>query len=190
MITQLNSLKRHIGLIFFTMYILLFSILSGQTPKNPNYLSTSQQPDISVSPDSLNADLLTGQVSSQILTISNSGQSDLTFDIFIQEVGTPLFSQAELPDFLQVSLVEIRKGEQDTRVYPQVLRGAGGPDAFGYSWKDSNEPGGPTFELVDVSEGTPIFLDDDDFVTDIPLGFTFNYYGLEFIKWAWEPMAG
>jgi subtilisin family serine protease len=51
----------------------------------------------------------------------------------------------------------------------------GGPDAYGYSWVDSNTPGGPVYNWVDISGiGTPITPGD---IGPFALGFDFNYYG-------------
>ena len=56
--------------------------------------------------------------------------------------------------------------------------GAGGPDAYGYTWKDSNEPGGPTFAWFNITTiGTQVTgLSDDNVVG--PFGFVsgFKYY--------------
>ncbi|MGH7598846.1 MAG: hypothetical protein ACREOI_21030, partial [bacterium] len=58
--------------------------------------------------------------------------------------------------------------------------GSGGPDAFGYKWKDSDEAGGPSFNYIDISSsGTPVTtLSDDNFDGPFPIGFTFNFYGV------------
>lgn len=55
---------------------------------------------------------------------------------------------------------------------------AGGPDAFGYTWKDSNEPGGPSYQWFDITSiGTMINgMGDDNFVGPIQIGFQFPYY--------------
>jgi len=57
--------------------------------------------------------------------------------------------------------------------------GSGGPDAFGYTWKDSDEPGGPVFSYLDISStGTFVSgLADDNFVGAFPIGFDFSFYG-------------
>jgi len=145
-----------------------------------------EPPDIVVFPDSLSDTLSTGETSTHALTIYNTGKSDLNFDISVEgEPFGPLLSLREsisTKGNRQVSLVEIKKGEEDTRVYPAMVLGIGGPDGFGYRWKDSNEPGGPTFNWIDVSGGTSISLSDDDFETGIPLGFTFNYYGTDYTE--------
>ena len=54
----------------------------------------------------------------------------------------------------------------------------GGPDAFGYVWKDSNDPGGPTYGWVDITGmGTQITgLADDNAVGPFALGWNFHYY--------------
>lgn len=63
---------------------------------------------------------------------------------------------------------------------PGFGREEGGPDAFGYSWKDSDDPAGPEFNWVDISAGNEIFLSDDSYASDIPIGFPFGYYGSVF----------
>jgi hypothetical protein len=59
-----------------------------------------------------------------------------------------------------------------------AIAGQGGPDAYGYTWKDSNEPGGPTFNWINIATtGTQVTgLGDDNFVG--PFGFIdgFQYY--------------
>lgn len=66
-----------------------------------------------------------------------------------------------------------------------LLAATGGPDAYGYTWKDSNEPDGPVYNWVDITTtGTLITgLGDDNVVgpfvmtTDMP----FYWYGRKFI---------
>jgi Secretion system C-terminal sorting domain/Carboxypeptidase regulatory-like domain len=61
-----------------------------------------------------------------------------------------------------------------------VIDEAGGPDGFGYVWKDNDEPDGPTYSWVDISgTGTNIAsqLSDDSQAGPFPIGFSFNYYG-------------
>ncbi len=55
----------------------------------------------------------------------------------------------------------------------------GGPDAFGYSFRDSDEEGGPVYEWVDISEtGTAIDgTGDDGGAGPFELGQAFNFYG-------------
>ncbi len=56
---------------------------------------------------------------------------------------------------------------------------AGGPDGFGYTWSDSNEPGGQPYSWYDciANGGTQVLgLGDDNFVGPIQIGFQFGYY--------------
>ncbi|MEL7530365.1 MAG: PKD domain-containing protein [Bacteroidota bacterium] len=56
----------------------------------------------------------------------------------------------------------------------------GGPDAYGYIWKDSNnpDPDAPVYNWVDITSiGTPVAgLGDDNSVGPINMNFSFHYY--------------
>jgi hypothetical protein len=59
-----------------------------------------------------------------------------------------------------------------------LLAGSGGPDQYGYTWKDSDEPGGPVYNWVDITgSGTQILgLADDNIIGPLVLGENFPYY--------------
>ena len=54
----------------------------------------------------------------------------------------------------------------------------GGPDTYGYTWVDSDEPGGPAVGWIDITTtGTLITgLGDDNIVGPFNIGFNFHYY--------------
>jgi hypothetical protein len=61
--------------------------------------------------------------------------------------------------------------------FAPVDKGFGGPDLYGYSWIDSDEPSGPTFAWVDISSvGTSVALGDDMFRGPFSIGFAFPFY--------------
>ena len=150
--------------------------LTSNDPTNPTMVIDLTgigllPPAAGVTPESLVADLFTGGVDVQTLTVSNTGDSDLDF------TATTLLGASEIEVHADL---ELAKGEVDPR--PGIL-GSGGPDLYGYRWKDSDEPGGPLFEWTDISAtGTPIFsgVNDDRNVGPFPIGFTFPFYGNPF----------
>ena len=128
-------------------------------------------PDIDPQPAAITQTLPIPGTANQTLTLRNDGGSDLTFSI-----GT-LLTPAAVPPF---EALELGKEELDPR--PGVL-GSGGPDNFGYTWRDSDEPGGPTFDWVDITGvGTPVSFatGDDSNRQNIPIGFAFPFYGGSF----------
>jgi len=60
--------------------------------------------------------------------------------------------------------------------------GSGGPDAFGYIWVDSDEPGGNPINWIDITGiGTQItFPHNDSTSANLPFGFAMPFYGQNF----------
>jgi subtilisin family serine protease len=124
-------------------------------------------PQIVLSPDSLTAALYTGERSNQVLRVENHGGSDLTFGLQTRVHALSVPTYPGLP---------LDKGAVDPR---PGIRGSGGPDLFGYTWRDSDEPGGPYFNWVDITGiGTLLpFGGDDATYPGVGIGFEFPFYG-------------
>ena len=75
---------------------------------------------------------------------------------------------------------------------PALLNAAtGGPDTYGYIWKDSNEPGGPVYNWIDITQtGTLITgLADDNVVGPILLSTNAPFYWYD-VKKVWVGSNG
>jgi subtilisin family serine protease len=141
-----------------------------------------------ITPASLNVTTDSGRTISFPLTMTNGGP------------GLLVYGATAIPDFLRVTRGPIPlsiEGPKETRVNSipagksnakiellstgggSVITNSGGPDVFGYAWKDSHEPGGPVFSWVDIStRGTPLTgLEDDTNVGPLDIGFEFPFYG-------------
>jgi hypothetical protein len=61
---------------------------------------------------------------------------------------------------------------------------AGGPDDFGYTFKDSSEPGGPSYAWEDIAATGTLVTGwnsyDNGFAGPIPIGFNFEFYGVSY----------
>jgi len=59
-----------------------------------------------------------------------------------------------------------------------ALAASGGPDAFGYTWLDQSEAGGPSYNYE--VESVPVTSMDDEAFTTVDLPFAFPWYGVEY----------
>ena len=59
---------------------------------------------------------------------------------------------------------------------------AQGPDAYGYTWKDSDDPQGPVFDWIDITAvGTEVTgLGDDNSSGPVQMGMDFHFYWSDF----------
>jgi len=120
---------------------------------------TPQFPEIAVSPPSMVETLEPGESSNQELTLTNGGQGPLSFTASIQQTSGTF---PRPPD-------------------PLHERGSGGPDAFGYRWRDSDETNGPVYQWVEIRNiGTALVMHDNTYTLPKALGFSFSFYGTVF----------
>ena len=69
-------------------------------------------------------------------------------------------------------------------VIPRAVAESGGPDSFGYSFKDSEESDGPVYNWVDIQDnGTTITDPSDQVVGPYDIGFDFFFYGEWYNQW-------
>jgi hypothetical protein len=134
-----------------------------------------------------------------ILTITNSDPVNFVQTIPINGEGMSapdIFSQDSLritilpADTQQVQFTIENVGLGELIFNAQIaswdpngkLEVLGGEDNYGHKWKDSDEPGGPTFDWIDISSsGTQIAITGDNATSGaINIGFPVTYYGTEY----------
>ncbi len=129
-------------------------------------------PEMTVAPASLEEWLQPDETSTQYITLDNTGEGELIYNVSVDLDPLPAKASAPAED------VYVAKDEPDTRVGQSPLLGSGGPDAADYTWIDSNEFGGPVFDWVEINTiGTAVSLTDDSYSADLALGFDFTFYG-------------
>lgn len=139
-------------------------------------------PVVSVRPDSFYFSLpSTSDTTTAQLVIRNTGED--TFSFTLEELLVSSTPQMIRSTEQQESYV-LPKDAVDHRAGTPTILGGGGPDAFGYIWIDSDEPGGPQFAWTDItSVGTQITSwsgTSDDGYAIVPLPFAFRFYGNEY----------
>lgn len=184
------------GLSFATPYY--FSIKSKDVWSNWSPLSnnatgtTLAAPQISVTPVSLNNILNPMDVVTDTITISNisANPSTLDFSVTLENNTFPegVVSARLIPKYNQLAdVIETTLKDNPQEVGGISIDGSGGPDLFGYKWKDSNEPNGPQYVWSDITTNpnavTVTFPNgtlDDGYTNAIPLGFSVKFYGIEY----------
>jgi len=121
------------------------------------------------------------------VTIYNNGPGRLTYSI-----GCQTFDPSEKTSNSGLvasdrELIGYQNSSDDKNdqspLYASSDRGHGGPDVYGYSWIDSDDPGGPAFAWVDISAtGTVVDLGDDNYSSAIDIGFAFPWYENEYTQ--------
>jgi len=131
---------------------------------------------MNVSPAVINQTILAGDTSSNSVLISNNGQVPLVVSI----VENSLAASNTLSPYGPEHFFPLVKGEPDLRVGQPVMLGSGGPDAFGYRWKDSDAPGGPPFvwrSIKSIGIRMPTVSACDDCFEARNISFAFPFYG-------------
>ncbi len=121
------------------------------------------------------------------LTINNNGPGRLIYSIGCQTFDPT--AKSSNPDLVATTreVIGYQSSNDDKNdqspLHAPVEKNHGGPDAFGYSWIDSDDPGGPVYSWIDISaSGTVIEIGDDDYSDAIDIGFAFPWYENEYTQ--------
>ncbi len=141
-------------------------------------LATSVAPPVAqIAPPSIAAAIPPGSdlIKTKPLQLSNTGGSDLIWSADLVR----LFPPGPPPGRW---IPALKGDESGNGTGSPTIEQAGGPDAFGYHYRDSSDPEGPDFAWTDVAQiGTPLLLDGDDQNSGpISIGFAFPFYGEAF----------
>ena len=185
------------SLAFATPYY--FSVKSKDVWGNWSDISNSATgttlaaPQISVTPISIHNILNPFDVVVDTVTVSNisADPSTLDFSVSLENntfpegmINTRIIPKQNFSDVQN----EISTKDKPIDAGGISIDGSGGPDVFGYKWRDSNEPNGPQYVWYDISTTGTLATTwtptgtynakDEGYSGPFPLGFNFKYYGV------------
>jgi hypothetical protein len=152
--------------------------LSGAVPVYLHIYS----PDIYIAQTSIEESVEPEGQSSVPLTVQNVGPGPLEFNVvrlmFNGKGRTdPVKEVAPQPIGYRAADPEKSTTNESEPFFAPVTRDNGGPDLWGYSWVDSDDPAGPDYGWIDISSvGTALTLGDDTATSAIAIGFDFPFY--------------
>ncbi|HBC46169.1 MAG TPA: hypothetical protein DCZ43_03915 [candidate division Zixibacteria bacterium] len=137
---------------------------------------------MTLNPTELNLSVSMGSAILDTINIANPGGLNLSWNLFAQSdllLSIPKEGNSDNASSDQALMFRAdASGQSDA---PPMLFGRGGPDGFGYSWIDSDEPGGPSYHWVDiVGRGQQITMANDANLGPYDMGFSFPFYGAVF----------
>ena len=144
----------------------------------------TEPPLVRLSPELVRETTDAGTVLESSISLVNDGNSPLIFSFpglaaaaALAKPGVQLNNTKKI-DFGDREM-SLEKGMEDTRVGTPVLYSLGTDNGFGYSWIDSDEPGGPVYNFVDITaSGTEITsMLGADGTMQVTLTFPFEFYG-------------
>ena len=151
-------------------------------------------PACETAPGSMSMSLQQNQSETVPFHIANVGQADLQFSavVITDEVlanglnnhsnpvrtAEPDVTVSKHDGLAEYNYTGTKTAEIDTPG-DGLVTDFGGPDEYGYTWKDSNEPNGPEYNWIDITGmGTPVQgLGDDTNLGPFDIGFDFPFYG-------------
>jgi len=144
-------------------------------------------PEMAFQPETIRDSLYPGQFGAlNFFYLRNDGPDvlDFSFPAFAAEALLSDPSLEHNNTVHEFGFLEFEKGDPDPRLGNPVVLGAGGPDSSGYRWIDSDEPGGPVFSFIDITQtGTEITgLSDDSYRGPFPIGFEFPFYDTSYTE--------
>lgn len=162
-----------------------FTCNDGATPQGSITVNAHlYTPQIYIDDPPIVVSLGGGDSSTYELVISNNGPGRLDF-VAIGQMNqnksgllylAPVTASVERETLGWHPTKADKAGEPEPFFAPMTVA-FGGPDSYGHSWVDSDEPGGPTYSWIDISaSGTPLSLGDDEASGAIGIGFGFPFY--------------
>ncbi|MCO6472327.1 MAG: S8 family serine peptidase, partial [Melioribacteraceae bacterium] len=148
--------------------------------------TTLSAPSMSVAPQQITHTADEGETFSDAINIENdaTAPSTLDYEVSLNNHTFPMgVVRAKLTPKVNSWLNKTSSSKDNTEpIGGQTINGLGGPDGYGYIWKDSEESDGPEYVWNDISDvgveiNFPNGNQDDGHTNYINLGFSFNYYG-------------
>lgn len=150
-------------------------------------------PEMDITPASVNVTMNQGGSATETVNIANVTTDNSTLDYTIELLNNTFpESKAVQVKLIQKNInseVKFAKGEEAI-MGGSSLKGAGGPDNYGYEWIDSDEANGPSYQWQDISSEGQLVQDwtatgtfgarDEGIAGPYDLGFDFSFYGTDY----------